>query len=737
MIQWLRCGIAARSLVSAVLLCLVGCSAPHEETDVDAPIVYDLSERVSHGTVLTGWQALKMGTQDAEAYLVSGWAARGETVDGDRVRWASRKRASVRFLSLGGETLALTVRCRPYSRFYQAQSMQVLVNGQRIGRVKLKKHHDDADYEFAIPAEAVLAGENQLEFRFAYRSRRKARSVRFNQLALSGWTTSVGGEAVLGRTTSNDWIQPGNTEAQWKVIVPRRGFLKVRPVFSTEGQIARVYLQTRDTRRLLAEFLQTPESPRDLSLAAAGGDRATLVFENAGGGEVTWISRLHGHIEPGDVNVYLISIDTLRADAVGYAGYGHDVTPALDRLAEKGTVFLSAFAQSNESAPSHASILTGRYPQSHGIIWNGRELNPQQTPLATILNDEKFRTACYVNFSILSWGTMTGHDFTTRRAILGTPKRLDMRQVRKNVFAGGLNWAKAVWEDRHFLWLHSQFLHMEDVPEPYVREAWADLAPPGATGQFDAIHADMLEQGFRFVSLEYSSGDLDLTPAQLAYWRAAYDGGIRYTDDHIAAFMNGLSSYGLDPFAAIIVVSDHGMSLGEDHRLSHVGPPHEHLLHVPLMLILPGATTPGLQVKEVVETVDIAPTLLSYLGVKVPRRMQGQNLLPLVHGDVGATGKEFAYAMVGRKNGKSYYAVRGPEWFHWSNYHGREFFGGHEADRDLESVHDGAAEARETLNHALLRWIKDTPDVSGGGNEDLSPELRKLLEKAGYLESRD
>ncbi|MDA0989139.1 MAG: sulfatase [Verrucomicrobia bacterium] len=717
-------------------LLVSGCSRPHETADATAPLVYDFADRLPYGEVLSGWTTLAPGRPEAATYLNDGWDAEPDGTSDTGGRWAVARRASLRFVSAGGQDATLTVEGRPYTRFHWPQSMRVIVNGQGVGRVKLKPTDRDASYSFSLPEDVVAQGENDLEFRFAYHSRRKARSFRFSKLSLTGAVDGIEPTPLVKRGESG-WGQPPATIVQWPMIVPRRAVLRLQPTLASTGQVGRVTMRSQGRRTLLREFTVSADAQVDISLADLGGERVTLAFENAGDSEIVWTSRVHGHVESRDANVYLITIDTLRGDAVGYAGYPRDVSPTLDGLAQQGVAFLSAFAQSNESAPSHASILTGRYPQSHGITWNGRELHAQQMPLATILNRAGFDTAAYVNFSILSWGTMTGHDFKKRMAILDTPPRLDLTQTRKNVFAGALNWTRAVWESRHFLWLHSQFLHMEDVPTDYVRAAWADLAHAGFADQFDAIHQAMVKQGFRSVSREYTQGKRDLTPAELVYWRATYDGGIRYTDDHLAAFLDGLRALGVDPFAAIIVVSDHGMSLGEDHRLSHIGPPHEHLLHVPLVFLLPGVTPGHHRVNEMVETIDIAPTLLAYLGISIPRRMQGQNLLPLIRGDEEAAGRDEVYAMVGRNRGGSYYAIRDHDWFYWTNLRGREFFGAHGADHDLESVLAGQTNAMAALRHRLLSWMKATPDVSGGGSGELTPELRQLLEKAGYLEERD
>ena len=158
-----------------------------------------------------------------------------------------------------------------------------------------------------------------------------------------------------------------------------------------------------------------------VSLARYGGKRGYLEFEVAGSKPVTWNHALvGGHVQPRDASLFLFTIDTLRADHVGAYGYPHQTTPFLDRLAQEGTRFNGAYSAANKSVPSHATILTGRYPQSHGLLRNGQTMNQQQITLAHILSRKGYPTAAYVNWKLLAmrrWGP--SHEYGRKNPAVG------------------------------------------------------------------------------------------------------------------------------------------------------------------------------------------------------------------------------------------------------------------------------------------------------------------------------
>lgn len=726
-----------------VLLALIGalpvsCRRAAPEADFAAPVIYRFGERTACVLADPGWNRLRPATPGAVRFLQEGWDAEPGEVDGVHGRWIVRERAGIRFVIFDTDHVELQFRLKPYTRSYRGQKLSLFVNDVLVGARSLDRGAWQ-DVTFFVPPEALRRGVNGMKLTFTYASRRRGQAAFVESIALRG--PAPAGRAVAEAIGEIGWKQTGNSVVRWRLVVPRRGYLRVRASSKEKEAGCRVRLLAEDRA---VDLLDGPPPAEQtlFSLAAFGGERAELEFTAMGNEPLEWtVCEAGGHIDPADVNVYLITIDSLRADHVGFmreTANPDSATPFLDELAKRGVVFRRTWAASNESLPSFASILTGRYPQSHGLIKNGRALDARQWSLSRLLGKAGFRTAVYANFGILTWGKTTGKDFEKRRAILGTPPTLDMSDTRGNVFAAALNWTTVLWRERQFLWLHSQFLHMDPLPAAWMAPIMEPLKRTYGDEAAEAAAERMNQLGFKQVSQEYTAGRMDLSEVELEYWRAHYRAAVRFSDDHVRAFWEGLKRTGLDPYALTVVVSDHGASQGERRRLLHTGPPYDHLLHVPLLLILPGYDARnGTTIDSLAEAVDIAPTMMDYFGLRVPRRMQGTSLLPQIRGDASA-GKEYCFAMVGRTPTTHYYAVRDEEWAYWSDFGKRSFLerlppsGG-----SVECVAKQHPEQAERLEAKLAGWVGRTIDVSVGAQDELSDRVREILKKAGYLENRE
>ncbi|MBN1270186.1 MAG: sulfatase-like hydrolase/transferase [Kiritimatiellae bacterium] len=724
--------------LACVLLLAAGCGRKIVSSSEDLPIVYDLGERLPHAVAVQTWTNLDLGQDSAREFLISGWDDVRGAPDGTPARWTTQRTATVRLFLAEPTDLDLTVYCDPYTRSRQKQSLTLQVNGRAVHSQHLPRSDRFKTYDIRIPAGVLRRGENVLGFKARYVSKRHRKALRFSRLE----TKNLGDAAASAEPparTKNGWIQGPGTRASWRIVVPRSGSLQVQPAFEKPGDQSEcsVCLRLSERRITLASFSSSADGPVQIDLSEFGGQRGVLEFETFGQSPVEWKGAIvRGLVEPRDVNVMIFTIDTLRPDHVGAYGYPRDTTPALDRLARKGTIFLNAYANSNESGPSHASILTGRYPQSHGLFTNARKLHPQQITLAHILGRAGYRTACYVNFAILRQGNTTGKGFENRTAVPGTPKTVTLAGLKHNVFGNAYRWTRALWQEPQFTWIHSQFLHMEDLPAPYHRMFWqsdATQTEPQSPGR--RFFPLLTETDRRAVRVAYNQGQTDLTPSEMEAVVAYYDGGIRFSDDYIGLVLEGLADLGLDPFTACVITSDHGVSLGERHAVSHRGPPYDHLLKVPLILVLPGSgQVPGGRVEGLVELADVAPTILDYLGQRIPRRMQGTSLLPLVRDPEGA-GKDAVYAAVPDVERNPYYSVRTPDGRYFMDLQGKEYLALAVEDPAIHSVADQHPELRERLKGELLHWVKVTPDLVSKKDDAVSPEVAEMLRKAGYLDA--
>jgi choline-sulfatase len=276
-------------------------------------------------------------------------------------------------------------------------------------------------------------------------------------------------------------------------------------------------------------------------------------------------------------DVFLITIDTLRADHVHCYGYNHVETPALDGLARDGVRFEQAFTPSPITNTSHASILTGLWPGSHGVTDFAVPLSPLHPTLAELLKKQSYHTAAFIGAVILDSKTLApgfdrGFDFYDN-----FPEHPQTKSRWGRVERRGIDVAQRAesWLTRHPAGPHFLWVHLYDPHDPYE--------PPA--------------------------------PYSQTYKGHLYDGEIAYADSALAHFIAYLKKNGLYQNSIVLVVGDHGEGLGEHHEDTHGIFLYDSTTHVPLILKLPGGQGAGAVVKAQVRTIDILPTVLDLVDV--------------------------------------------------------------------------------------------------------------------------
>jgi len=292
-------------------------------------------------------------------------------------------------------------------------------------------------------------------------------------------------------------------------------------------------------------------------------------------------------------DVYLITIDTLRADHVHSYGDEDIQTPALDDLARHGIRFAQAFTPSPITNSSHASILTGLLPSGHGVTDFARPLASESPTWAEFLQKSGYQTAAFIGAVILDSkalapGLDRGFDFydnfperSQTKSRWGRVERRGTEVVRR---------AEA-WQDAHPRGPHFVWVHLYDPHDPYE--------PPA--------------------------------PYSTQYKDRLYDGEIAFADSALANFVGHLKQRGWYENSLIIVVGDHGEGLGEHHEQTHGIFLYDSTLHVPLILKLPGRSA-GSVIQSQVRTTDILPTVLDLLSIPSPQTLDGQSLKPYLSG---------------------------------------------------------------------------------------------------------
>lgn len=284
-------------------------------------------------------------------------------------------------------------------------------------------------------------------------------------------------------------------------------------------------------------------------------------------------------------DVVLVTIDTLRWDAVGWSGAGRAATPALDRLASGGRVFLDARAHAVVTLPSHATILSGRLPYEHGVRDNaGFSFRPDVPTLATILSGRGYACGAFVSAFPLDrrFGLARGFEiYDDEVSGRGSGRLLLAERPGAETVARALSW----WDSRagrpRFLWVHLFEPHFPYEPEE----------------PFASRHREAPYFG------EAETVDRILEPL-LARWTASEE---RETP-------------------VVVVTSDHGEGLGEHGERTHGFLAHDATLKVPLLVWGPGAVEPGRDL-EPARHVDLLPTILALVGADAPAGLPGRSLL--------------------------------------------------------------------------------------------------------------
>ncbi len=290
-------------------------------------------------------------------------------------------------------------------------------------------------------------------------------------------------------------------------------------------------------------------------------------------------------------NVILITLDTTRADRMGFNGSKKGLTPNLDAVARDGVVFTRAYAQAPITTVSHATIFTGTYPQFHRVNDFGKRIPASLPVLSELLKKQGYKTAAFVGSIILDpHGAMApGFDrgFDTyvagyRRRNPGDDRYKTMEHRAEETIARALAWLGKNSNGPFFLWIH-----IWDPHQPYE--------PPAAFAR--------------------------------KFPGAPYDAEIAYSDAMLGRLFAELKARKLYENSAIAVMGDHGESLGAHGEDSHGIFLYDETIHIPLLMKLPGGRSAGTRVTGRAGLVDVAPSLLDMAGLQPPAHMQGQTLV--------------------------------------------------------------------------------------------------------------
>jgi arylsulfatase A-like enzyme/Flp pilus assembly protein TadD len=274
-------------------------------------------------------------------------------------------------------------------------------------------------------------------------------------------------------------------------------------------------------------------------------------------------------------NIILITLGSTRADRMGFLGSKAKITPNLDGLASQSMVFEQAFSQAPLTVVSHATILSGTYPQTHRASEFGARLGPTLPFVPDLLQARGYHTAAFVDSMTLDPKNGLAPGFDRGFALYDTPQR----GPGKNI---SVDWPAAQVVARVSSWLG------HNARQPFF--LWVQLNDPGTASA------------------------------------ASYNASVSAADVAVGKMIASLRASKLFDDALIVIAADHGESLGAHGEDTHGVFLYDETIRVPLLLKLPQSQNAGKRVTARARLVDIAPTILEIAGVPIPSQMQGQSL---------------------------------------------------------------------------------------------------------------
>lgn len=349
------------------------------------------------------------------------------------------------------------------------------------------------------------------------------------------------------------------------------------------------------------------------------------------------------------MNVILVAIDTLRADHLGCYGYGRDTSPALDALAAEGALFESFWAPCIPTHPGFTTIFTGVHGVRHGIVSQGRRdavlPGEFQTLPAVLRGHRGINTVAVDSLGPGHPWFYAGYDHYI----------LSRNGSAEWVTQAALRWLRAHGDEPFFMFVHPWDPHTPYRPPEKYQGMFTDADPNQCDDETWASVTQQLVYPFFRGFLYERMGN----PRNLEYIEAQYDAEIRSCDEWLGAFFRELRQIGLWDDTAVLVTADHGESMTEHHVFFEHHGIYDCVLHVPLIMRVPGETKAGLRVEGMFQHFDIAPTICDILERQTPPHFDGRSLLPAARGEEDA-GHDAIYACEASRMAR--WAIRTPEW---------------------------------------------------------------------------
>jgi choline-sulfatase len=597
---------------------------------------YDLAAHLARAELRQGSTlVVDFGTPGAAKYTLGGWRTRvGDDVTEGTITASAIENVTGYLLAPSDRDAPATLRL--HARAVSDGRLTLYIDQQTIGLSRLPTDGTYGTVEVALTPERFHRGENIVQLR----------------VPSTGAVSGVGSAGILV-----DWMRIGDADdphatdappspaellvgdASARSLVIPDGWSLGYAMEVPEGARLRGRLRGTGTLEVVAVRDGAPETrigsvtaaadgaEVDLSLAALANEIVRIDLRATGGAPrfatpaIVTLDGAPTRPRPHLRNVLVYLTDTLRADKLRpYRPETRVRTPSLDAWVEHASVMVRGHSQENWTKPSVTTLLSGLFPWEHHAT-----TEEAAVPAAVDLASERFLAAGFHTGAFIANGFCSDRfgfrqGWSTFRNYIREGLRAQSEFVAHDV----LDWLDQRPQDEpFFLYVHTIDPHVPYLP-PAAQLALYDPEPYDGIVDFNRDR-ELLEA--------VKSGSLTLNERDRAHLEALYDGEISYHDTHFGSIMEGLERRGLADDTIVVFTADHGEEFFDHGSVGHGHSVYEELIHVPLIVRIPGVTDGTQRIDDVVGLVDVLPTIYEALGRPIPDDLSGESFLPLLLGE--------------------------------------------------------------------------------------------------------
>ncbi|HKU40959.1 MAG TPA: sulfatase, partial [Polyangiales bacterium] len=615
-----------------------GAPTPQSATAQQWRVHYALAPSLARAELRRGdTQVFDFGEPGDAKYTFGAWQTldADEPLSGERALVVRGKNAKL-FLPLDNPDMQSGSRMSLRARSFTPTTLSLYVAGKKVGERKLGGDAFE-NFHWKLGPHVLRPGDNALELRVAKSGPREGGGNAGFALDFIVLSAASSSDPILPPPAASELAPgpdrlhlPAGVTLGYTVEVPRGAELHASASSDAPALLRVTAARDGRPRTELASIQLNggaAAQPIRIPLAALGGELAQLELRVTDGAvdldkpAVVEPARPSAYERKPIKNVVIMLIDTLRADKLKpYNPQTRVRTPGLLRFLEDAVTMRDSRTQECWTKPSIATLLSSLFPWQHNAYSDDSKVPESVELLPEYFNKRGYRTAAFIANGYVSdkFGFKQGWD-DYRNYI-----RENRRSIAQEVAGDVLAWLDGRPQNKpFFLYVHTIDPH---VPYRPPKSFLSMYDPDPYSGPVDFSRTNELLEQIKI-------GKLPLNDRDKVRLQALYDGEISYHDVHFAAILDGLDKRGLRDDTMVVVTADHGEEFWDHGSVGHGHSVYDELLHIPMMVRIPGLTEGNAVLRGDVGLVDVAPTILDAMGLPIPEAMSGRSFLPELRGD--------------------------------------------------------------------------------------------------------